>query len=329
LEEHLISVIIPVYNGEKTIVRCLDSVCNQTYPKTEIIVVNDGSADGSKRVIEEYVKQQHVENLTLIDQANAGASAARNRGIEKARGEFLTFVDCDDTIKTDFLQTLYNVLVEQKAEISVCGCNNVVSGTDTLLYCDIPSNHSFMYLEKQIVFWGAPWGKLYSAEMIKKHNCMFSEGEKLEDDPYSLMVHTIAGRIVKTDYIGYNYYVDNPESSMGFVKKRREIGDIFPEKAYRFAIENVISNNANLDEIKIYECVAFISKLYRACRHNSYHSIKTVSAVFQNLEKEFGLTRGIANFKVLPAKVKLEIRALRLLLSTKLLTLSALIFTRF
>lgn len=92
----LISVIIPAYNAEKTIVRTLDSVVNQTYKNIEIIIINDGSKDSSEQVISSYCKQQKSTNIRLVNKENGGVSSARNRGIDEAKGQFIAFLDSDD-----------------------------------------------------------------------------------------------------------------------------------------------------------------------------------------------------------------------------------------
>lgn len=92
----LVSVVIPVYNAEKTIVRTLKSVVNQTYKNIEILVVNDGSKDNSEQVIANYISQDNIANLRLVSKENGGVSSARNRGIDEANGDFIAFLDSDD-----------------------------------------------------------------------------------------------------------------------------------------------------------------------------------------------------------------------------------------
>lgn len=95
----LISVIVPIYNGSRTIKRCVDSILSQSYTDIEVILVNDGSLDGSGNIIDDYA--QRDMRVKSIHKANGGLSAARNLGIEKAHGEYLSFVDADDWIEKD------------------------------------------------------------------------------------------------------------------------------------------------------------------------------------------------------------------------------------
>ena len=97
------SFIVPCYNGEKYIVKCLDSILKQTSNNYEVIVINDGSTDNSINIINKY---KNDKKIVIINQDNMGLSLARNNGINKAKGEYLIFVDCDDYIQNDFLKTI-------------------------------------------------------------------------------------------------------------------------------------------------------------------------------------------------------------------------------
>ena len=100
----MISVIVPVYNVEKYLEECLDSIQDQTYSDIEVILVNDGSTDSSKEICKKYCKQD--SRFLLINQENQGLSAARNKGVEISTGEYIVFVDSDDIIKTNYLEKL-------------------------------------------------------------------------------------------------------------------------------------------------------------------------------------------------------------------------------
>lgn len=118
-----ISVIIPVYNMEKYIKRCLDSILNQTYGNIEIIVVDDGSIDKSVLICNEYSKKYH--NIKVINKENGGVSSARNLGVNNATGNYISFVDPDDFIEKNMYAELYNAIREYKSEIAVCSVNEI------------------------------------------------------------------------------------------------------------------------------------------------------------------------------------------------------------
>ena len=123
--EPLISVIIPVYNVELYLRRCLDAVTGQTYRNLDIICVDDGSPDGCGAICEEYASKD--DRICVIHKENGGLSSARNAGIEIAHGDFVSFIDSDDTVEPDMIEYLYQLTKKHKADISVC-LHTVVRG---------------------------------------------------------------------------------------------------------------------------------------------------------------------------------------------------------
>lgn len=115
----LVSIIVPIYNVEKYLERCIQSIVEQTYTNLEIILVNDGSKDNSLYICEKWKKKD--SRIIVIDKNNGGLSSARNAGIEIAKGEYLFFVDSDDWLDIHIIQKLYQVIKEYRCEISCCG----------------------------------------------------------------------------------------------------------------------------------------------------------------------------------------------------------------
>ena len=116
--EDLISVIVPIYNVEKYLSRCLESIINQTYSNIEIICINDGSKDNCKDILDEFIKKD--KRIKIIKKENGGLSDARNKGIEIASGKYITFVDSDDVITNDYVEYLYNLIKKYDTKISIC-----------------------------------------------------------------------------------------------------------------------------------------------------------------------------------------------------------------
>lgn len=110
-----ISIIIPIYNSEKYLSRCLESVINQTYRNIEIVCINDGSKDNSLKILREYKEKD--DRIVIIDKKNAGVSMARNDGIKKSTGKYIAFVDSDDWIESDAIETLYATLIEKNVDV--------------------------------------------------------------------------------------------------------------------------------------------------------------------------------------------------------------------
>lgn len=115
MNNELISIIIPVYNSEKYIERCIESVLNQTYQNIEIVIVNDGSIDSSEALIEKYLDKD--KRIIIINQKNCGVSAARNNGIKKSSGKYITFIDSDDYYEDDAIETLYNCIKKTNCDL--------------------------------------------------------------------------------------------------------------------------------------------------------------------------------------------------------------------
>ena len=111
-----ITVIVPVYNVESYLRKCLDSIIAQTYKNIEIVVVNDGSTDASAEICKEFVEIDH--RIIYIEQENSGLSAARNTGLENMSGDYVTFVDSDDWIELDYVETLYKKITQYQADIA-------------------------------------------------------------------------------------------------------------------------------------------------------------------------------------------------------------------
>lgn len=124
----LISVVIPVYNVEPYVGRCLETVLGQTYQHLEIIVVDDGSTDSSGRICREYAAAD--SRIVVIRQENGGLSAARNTGIHYAHGKFITFIDSDDTVQKDMIAYLYHLVAKYECPMSLCCLTTVFTGKD-------------------------------------------------------------------------------------------------------------------------------------------------------------------------------------------------------
>lgn len=118
MEKEKISIIVPIYNVEKFLPRCVESLVNQTYGNIEILLIDDGTKDNSAIMCDEYAKKYN--NVKAFHKKNGGLSDARNYGIEKATGKYIAFVDSDDFVNKDYCKILYNNLIKNDADISIC-----------------------------------------------------------------------------------------------------------------------------------------------------------------------------------------------------------------
>lgn len=119
----LVSVVIPIYNVEKYLRKCIETVIDQTYTNIEIILVNDGSTDNSLQICNQFKEKD--KRIKVINKKNGGLSDARNVGIKNAQGKYICFIDSDDFISEKYIEELHNLIVENKAQIAVCGFENV------------------------------------------------------------------------------------------------------------------------------------------------------------------------------------------------------------
>ncbi len=180
-----ISVVIPVYKVEKYLKRCLDSVINQTYKNIEIICIDDGSPDNCPAILDEYAKKDN--RIKVVHQKNMGLSGARNAGIDLAKGEYIGFVDSDDYIAPDMYEKLYNALIKEDADISMCNFTKVyeVDYLEVVKTSFVPAGvysgkEKFELLANTNSWWvWITWNKLYKKSVF--NNIKFPVGEIYED----------------------------------------------------------------------------------------------------------------------------------------------------
>ena len=198
-----VSVILPVYNGEKYIKKCMESLIGQTLKEIEIICVDDGSVDGTLEALKEY---ENLDNVTVITQENAGAGAARNKGMSYAKGEYLSFLDADDIFEKDMLEVAYNKAVEDKADMVVFNSDQYYEDTQeykkadwTLRYAKIPPYTPFKHRQMTEnvfkVFVGWAWDKLFLKEFVDKYSLKFQEQRTSNDMFFVFMATVLSNRI--------------------------------------------------------------------------------------------------------------------------------------
>ena len=211
-----ISVIVPAYNVKNYIVDCLASIQNQSFPSFEILVIDDGSTDGTAECVKAIADQD--DRIKLIRQSNTGVSAARNHGIQLSRGQFIAFVDADDLVKPDFLLHLHHAV--QKADMAVIGVENIAPNHERSIR-RIMQPQKFTNAEDPFSLvrtfitgiWDFPnWNKLYRKSIIDRHKVSFVEGlsmgeDKLFNIQYLLHSHSVNA----SPELGYGYRM-RPES---------------------------------------------------------------------------------------------------------------------
>ena len=214
----LISIIVPVYNVEKYVEKCLISIINQTYKNIEIIIVNDGSVDNSKKICESLKKKD--KRIKLYNIKNIGLSGARNYGIEKSKGKYISFIDSDDYIDNNMIETLYNNLIKEKADISCCSFYEVFK--DEIIKKNEEEKYYVMNkkqaIKKTFLDRGLDvytWNKLYKKELFD--NIKFPLGKKSQDRFVMYEIFDNTNKIVY-DSICLYYYVQRNNSAANNLK---------------------------------------------------------------------------------------------------------------
>lgn len=207
-----VTVIIPVYNTEKYLKECIDSVLNQTYKHYEVIIVNDGSTDSSVEIVKSYIKGH--SNLRLLEQENKGQGSARNMAIKQAKGKYLYFMDSDDYILPDTIEKAYNKCEENQLDLVLFDgqafydsdfAENIILNyryTRSGVYDEIYSGE--VLLEKLIKnndYFVSPCLYMLNKEIIYKHNLYFPEGIIHEDELFTFRLFKYANRVMHINKI--------------------------------------------------------------------------------------------------------------------------------
>lgn len=205
-----ISVVVPIYNAEKYLEKCINSIIKQTHKNLEIILINDGSTDNSLNIINTFY-QKHKDKIKVISRNNKGIGYTRNEGLQKATGEYIIFIDSDDYLELNMLEKMYNKLKTKKADLVICNYK-IYNETGVLKKVDVTKNiKDETMLVKQPNLMNelnfAPWNKLYKRELF--NDITFPEKYKYEDLSAIFKVCLKAKKIVKVDDYLYNYYVNN------------------------------------------------------------------------------------------------------------------------
>ena len=183
----LVSIIIPVYNTERYLQRCLDSVLNQTYKNIEIIIIDDGSTDCSLKICKQYANLD--QRITLIHQDNAGVSVARNEGLKRAKGEYVCLIDADDYLDHRYVEIMQESI--RKVDLVVCssyileesdGSFQSINTTNSDRF--ISKDEALLYLFKSDGYHGWCWNKMFKLDIINSNSLCFEKKLKFCEDEY-------------------------------------------------------------------------------------------------------------------------------------------------
>lgn len=238
-----VSIIVPVYNTEDYLKKCLDSLINQTLKDIEIICVNDGSTDNSGKILREYEKQ--YSNVKVLVQKNLKQGAARNRGVNAAKGEYIGYVDSDDWVDTDYFEKLYTTAKKYDSDIALATNVRIGNGktkkrlniTQEGIYSSLQNKFDVCKQHKN----ECPTNKIYRREFLKKHDIVWPEGIYCEDKIYTLKSVYYANSVVTVPEVNY-YYFRRTNSTV----KEKCNGDKDKNFARRQVLDFLKEHNANI-----------------------------------------------------------------------------------
>ncbi|NIK78176.1 glycosyltransferase involved in cell wall biosynthesis [Paenibacillus castaneae] len=221
----LISIIVPIYNAEQYLARCVNSIINQTYKNIEIVLVNDGSQDSSGVICDEFADKDN--RIKAIHISNKGVSHARNVGIDNTSGNYIQFVDSDDYIEPNMVELLVKYITDHDVDLIICGHTSIDANNNleerARMNDAIYSSKNEIYFKlldcRNSSFMNPPWNKLYKSNIIKTYNIRFDENISLgEDFIFNLNYTKYIVSMATLDLQLYNYW---KESNISLTTKYR------------------------------------------------------------------------------------------------------------
>ncbi len=272
----MISVIVPIYNSDKYIARLFECLDNQSFEDFELILINDGSTDNSLQICKDYANDR--KNVFIYSQDNQGVSAARNLGLEKAKGDFIAFLDSDDRIPNNYLSELQKGVYINNADISVCDVVMVANDKEIRRFtCDsgiISRGNAINYILTRKRINSGPCGKLFKRELIG--DIRFEQLKIYEDILFVLNVFDKAGSVCSINTTEYQY-IQNEGSAMDQAHRNVSLDIISATKR----ILSYLDVNSFLDPECLYVTLSHLLQHYQnAVSQNNTGFINEATSLF-------------------------------------------------
>ncbi len=313
----MITVIVPVYNEEEHLNFCINSLVNQSFKDMEIILINDGSEDKSGEICERYKAKEYRVNV--IHTNNQGPSAARNLGLDQAKGEFILFIDADDRISKDALEVLANCYKRSRADLTI--------GNSTSLNCKkagtynkqdlIDYTRNYLKNPSKFTLFAYSWGRLFKSEIIKSNNLRFNEKLRtFEDVAFNFDYLTHSNNAYVTNTLIYSHSVSNYRSATMSISK--DINRVFGYMVALDHIERFLSSCGVKDgvsrELSHARSYLTITQLVRICGQINSLSKKRVYNFVSKLVSESRVRRDLrcyspssGNSRIIPMLIRLKL----------------------
>jgi len=292
-KQYKLSIVALVYNLEDYLPRCLDALVNQTLENIEILCVNDGSTDSAPQIIEEYGRK-YPEKIKVFHKENGGEFTTRNYGLDRASGEYVTFVDTDDYVESDWAEKLYNAAKENDADMAVCGFERIDLETNKVVAKDMlgfgrtckeinPKDDFMVFINP------APWNKVYKREKIQ--DLRFLPFRGFNDTMFLTEAFTRINKIAFVPEVLYHYYL-RYDSQIHTVNEQ----DVNNLKKYLLEVKEFYKKNNKYKEMKyILDLMAFIhlgvSVMYRASYDKNINIRQMIKETKKYLDNNFSTWR--------------------------------------
>lgn len=268
----MITIIVPVYNAEKTLNRCIESILSQTFLDWELLLIDDGSTDRSGKLCNEYAAKD--QRIKVFHKKNGGVSSARNIGLDHAKGEWITFVDADDFVKKPYL--IHLLEHSQKHADLVISYAEIHNGNDIkkeLYPSKLVDNTNFesIFIENDMHWHTSPWSKLYKRCIIEKHHLRFCEGMHIGEDAvflYSYMLYS--NKIYISPDTDYCYFAYIPGSLTKRVNSLAS--ETLAYNQIRVIVESLISQKSIKNPIALNNVNWLIASYQRRILNALYHN---------------------------------------------------------
>ncbi|MGL4652512.1 glycosyltransferase family 2 protein [Cetobacterium sp.] len=253
----MLSVIIPAYNVENYIKRCIDSILNQTLKDIEIVIVDDGSKDKTSEICEELTKKN--SNIIYKKVKNSGCSAARNFGLSLVKGKYVAFLDSDDWVDENMYEEMVALAEKETADIVICGFKKLDENKKLLSKVEIPKRMSKDdYIDSTTEWFSSPCNKIYRKEIIEKNNIQFLlDIYTGEDMFFNFMCFFFSKKVVSIDKPYYNYFMNSASVSNNY-KNRTDIYLVIDELIAFYKQNGVYEKNID----KVRECFKYHGIIY-------------------------------------------------------------------
>ena len=278
-----VSIILPVYNSEDYIERCVESILNQTYKDFEIIIINDGSKDNSQEIIDRY-KEEYPDTIVAIEQKNKGVARTRNYGIQIANGKYIMFIDNDDFMDKDYVETYVKNIEEDDLDMVIGGYRRPTKN-GRIVRKLVMKNEKWSKYKLM-----APWAKIYKKEFMINNELQFLPSNIGEDDYLTMQAVLSTDKIKIIEYVGYNWYY-NEESVSNTTQRNIKQAGVYNllNKSYdNLVSRNLIKKEGEEEYIELYFIRYVMWFLTYSTKRIKYSIIKEeYDKLFQWLKERF------------------------------------------